>query len=51
MPVPKVSRRDSSLVFSDGLSMQGDTAEKLTERLARFAGGAAYVSAVAEAKA
>ena len=39
------------LIFSDGLSMQGDTAEKLTERLARFAGGAAYVSAAAEAKA
>ena len=39
------------LVFSDGLSMQGDTAEKLTERLARFASGAAYVSAAAEAKA
>ncbi len=39
------------LVFSDGLVMQGDTAEKLTERLARFAGGAAYVSAAAEVKA
>ena len=39
------------LVFADGLAMQGDDAEKLTERLARFAGGAAYVSAAAEAKA
>ena len=39
------------LIFSDGLSMQGDAAEKLTERLVRFAGGAAYVSAAAEAKA
>ena len=39
------------LVFTDGLSMQGDAAEKLTERLARFAGGAAYVFAAAEVKA
>ena len=39
------------LVFADGLAMQGDAAEKLTERLARFASGAAYVSATAEAKA
>ena len=31
--------------------MQGDVAEKLTERLARFASGAAYVSATAEAAA
>ena len=31
--------------------MQGDVAEKLTERLARFASGAAYVSATAEVKA
>ena len=38
------------LTFEDGLSMQGDAAEKLTERLARFASGAAYVSATAEAK-
>ena len=38
------------LVFTDGLSMQGDAAEKLTERLARFAGGAAYVFAAAEVK-
>ena len=39
------------LVFAGGLAMQGDAAEKLTERLARFASGAAYVSATAEAKA
>ena len=38
------------LVFANGLAMQGDAAEKLTERLARFASGAAYVSATAEAK-
>jgi hypothetical protein len=38
------------LVFADGLAMQGDAAEKLTERLARYASGAAYVSATAEAK-
>ena len=39
------------LTFSKGLSMRGDVAEKLTERLARFASAAAYVSATAEAKA
>ena len=39
------------LLFTDGLPMQGDHAEKLTDRLARFASGAAYVSATAEAKA
>ena len=39
------------LTFEDGLSMNGDAAEKLTERLSRFASGAAYVSATAEAKA
>ena len=38
------------LTFEDGLSMAGDAAEKLTERLSRFASGAAYVSATAEAK-
>ena len=38
------------LVFTDGLAMQGDAAEKLSERLARFASGAAYVSATAEAR-
>ena len=39
------------LTFAQGLSMQGEAAEKLSERLARFASGAAYVSATAEAKA
>ncbi len=37
------------LTFEDGLSMSGDAAETLTERLSRFAGGAAYVSATAHA--
>jgi len=36
--------------FNDGLAMAGDAAEKLTERLTRFATGSAYVSASAEAK-
>ena len=40
-----------ALTFAEGLSMQGDAAETLTERLARFASGAAYVSATAEVKA
>jgi len=39
------------LTFGEGLSMHGDAAEKLTERLAKFASGAAYVSATAEVKA
>ena len=38
------------LTFAEGLSMQGDAAEKLAERLSRFASGAAYVSATAEVK-
>ena len=38
------------LAFAEGLAMQGDAAEKFTERLARFASGAAYVSATAEVK-
>ncbi|MGO9450591.1 MAG: DUF499 domain-containing protein [Candidatus Binataceae bacterium] len=37
--------------FNEGLAMGGDAAEKLTERLTRFATGSAYVSASAEAKA
>ena len=37
------------LTFADGLPMGGDAAEKLTERLSRFASGAAWVSAAAEA--
>jgi hypothetical protein len=39
------------LTFNPGLPLAGDAAEKLTERLARFASGAAYVSATAEATA
>ena len=35
------------LTFADGLPMAGGAAETLTERLARFAGGAAWVSATA----
>ena len=37
------------LTFADGLSMTGDASETFTERLSRFAGGAAYVSATAHA--
>ena len=40
-----------ALTFENGLPMQGDAAEKLTDRLSRFASGAAYVSASAEAQA
>lgn len=36
------------LKFEDGLSMRGDAPEKITERLARFSSGAAYVSATAK---
>jgi hypothetical protein len=39
------------LTFDPGMPLAGDAAEKLTERLARFASGAAYVSATAEASA
>ena len=38
------------LTFENGLSMKGDAAEKLTERLSRFASSAAHVSATAEAR-
>ena len=38
------------LAFADGLPLAGDAAEKLADRLCRFAGGAAHVSATAEAK-
>ena len=38
------------LAFTEGLAMRGDAAEKLTERLTRFASGAAWVSATAEGK-
>lgn len=37
------------LTFNPGLPLAGDAAEKLAERLAKFASGAAYVSATAEA--
>ncbi len=39
-----------TLTFADGLSLKADEPEKLTERLVRFAAGAALVEAVAEAK-
>ena len=35
------------LTFTEGLPMQGDAAEKMTERLSRFASGAAFVMATA----
>lgn len=38
------------LAFEDGLSMESDAPEKLTEKLSRFATGAAYVLATAEVK-
>ena len=38
-----------SLTFADGLPMSGDTAAKLSDHLTRFATGAAYVEAAAEA--
>jgi len=38
-----------TLTFNPGLSLAGDAAEKLAERLAKFASGAAYVTAIAEA--
>ena len=40
-----------SLRFEEGLALDGDAAEKLTERLARFATGAVFVEAQAEAEA
>lgn len=43
-------RAEFELTFEKGLEMQGDGAEKLTTQLAKFASGAAYVSATAEAK-
>jgi hypothetical protein len=39
------------LSFDPGLTLAGDSAEKVAERLAKFASGAAYVSATAEAVA
>ena len=40
-----------ALTFDGGLVLQGDAAERLSDRLSRFASGAAYVSASAEAHA
>ena len=37
------------LAFDEGLQLQGDAPEKLAERLSRFATGAAYVEATAQA--
>jgi hypothetical protein len=37
-------------IFTGGLDLAGDAPEKLTDRLARFASGAAYVSAEAESE-
>ena len=37
-------------IFTGGLDLAGDAPEKMTERLARFASGAAYVSAEAESE-
>ncbi len=39
-----------TLTFADGLPLPDGAAEKLTDRLCRFASGAAHVSATAEAK-
>jgi hypothetical protein len=36
--------------FAEGLALSGDAAETLTERLARFSSGAAYVTATAKAQ-
>jgi hypothetical protein len=38
------------LHFDKGLDLAGDSVEKLTEKLVKFASGAAYVTAIAEAK-
>ncbi len=38
------------LNFTDGLAMEGDGAERFTERLTRFASAAAYVSAASEGR-
>lgn len=37
--------------FAEGLPLNGDAPEKLTDQLTRFATGSAYVEAIAEAKA
>ncbi len=38
------------LTFAEGLPLKGDAAEKLTDKLSKFAAGAAAVAATAEAK-
>ena len=38
------------LTFTEGLTLRGDAAESLSNRLCRFASGVAHVSASAEAK-
>jgi hypothetical protein len=38
------------LVFADGLALGGDAPETLTERLARYSSGAAYVTATAKSQ-
>ena len=43
-------RAEFELSFGDGLPTEGEAPETLTERLCRFASGAAYVSATAEAR-
>ena len=43
-------RADFDIVFDEGLPLAGDAAEKLTERLARFATGAAHVTATEAGK-
>ncbi|HEU0021486.1 MAG TPA: hypothetical protein VFR55_07430, partial [Dehalococcoidia bacterium] len=46
----KTMKIEYTLIFPDGLPLVGDAPEKLTERLARFATGAALVEASAEAR-
>jgi hypothetical protein len=48
-PPPRDVQATFVLTFNPGLPLAGDAAEKLGERLAKFASGAAYVSATAEA--
>jgi hypothetical protein len=45
----KTMEASYEVAFDSGLSMAGDSAEKFTERLTKFASGAAYVTASAEA--
>lgn len=46
----KTLNAEFALQFNDGLSMTGDAPERLSERLTRYAAGAAYVTASAETK-